>query len=223
MISTAKLWERVAVLTKDGTSGYTNADDFNSDLLSVSKMVAAILCSQYQTNVKVSNYLVNHIKKFDTTTPSSGIITLPNDFYRDLAILFSYGSQYIETYEINTNSLGLTRTSPIRKMDDTKGRVGYYYEEGNIVMEPNKALPVRLVYCKMPIEPNIAFTVVSSADDDYISIDVPNVVDSDFPEGLFNLFVYLLLEARGIEMKENLSLEYSQLGLQRQLNIDINP
>ena len=223
MISTSRLWERVSVLTKDGTSGYTNADDFNSDLISVTLMVQAMLCDEYQKTNKVSNWLINHIKAVNLTSSSTGQLTLPADYYRDLAIYFSYNGQYIETFDLNSNSLGITRTSPIRKMDETKGRVGYYYEDGTIVMEPNKALSVRLDYCKKAVEPKIAFTVVSSADDDYISIDTDNTVNTDFPEGLFNLFVYLLLEARGIEMKESLALEYSQLGLQRQITVDINP
>ncbi len=222
MISTSKLWERVSVLTKDGTSGYTNADDFNSDLLSVTLMVQAMLCDEYQKNNKVSNWLINHIKSAELTSSSTGVLDLPEDYYRDLAIYFNYNDQFIETFDLNSNSLGMTRSSPIRRMDDTKGRVGYYYEDGSIVLEPNKELVVKLEYCKKAVEPKIAFTVVSSADDDYISIDTANTVDTDFPEGLFNLFVYLLLEARGVEMKENLSVEYSQLGLQRQINLDIN-
>jgi len=218
MISVERLWNRIGVLTKDGTSGYTTEDEFNSDLYAVRYQILSTLCDNYQNNNKTSNWLINHIKTASITTLANGVLYLPNNYYRDLAILYPQGGVDHETYDLNTNSIGLTMSSPIRKMDVAKNRIGYAYNDGGLVIYPNQiGITVKLIYCKQPDEAKIAFNTASTGEDDYITIDNTNTDDLDFPEGLFNLFVYSMLEYRGIQLKDELTQEYSQLGLNREI------
>lgn len=218
MISVESLWNRLAVLTKDGTSGYTTEDEFNSDLYAVRFQVLSMLCDNYQNNNKTSNWLINHIQTVSLTTIAGGVLELPQNYYRDLALLYPNSGIDHETYDLNSNSIGLTNTSPIRRMDVSKKRIGYSYNNEGILIHPNQAsIPIKLIYCRQPDEAKIAFNTASTGEDDYVTIDAANTDDLDFPEGLFNLFVYSMLEYRGIEQKETLQLEYSQLGLNREI------
>lgn len=227
MISTAKLWERLQALSKSGTSGYFTQDEFNSNLYSAQYSVLSVCCDNYENNSKVSDYLINHIKEVSVTTVTGGRLyadmetSLP-DYYRSLALNYISGGVENPSIKIAVNEEGMYLTSAVRKPDLSKGRTLYVIKGGSPVVLPKQSgLSMNFTYCAKPEEAKIVFTTAEDEDNDYLVIDGAETIDINFPEGLFNLFVYYMLEAMGIEQKENLLLEYSQLGLNRTTITDL--
>ncbi len=228
MISTEKLWDRLKTLTKSGTSGYITQDEFNSNLYSVQYAILALLCDNYENNQKVSDALVNHVKETGQLTSLAGgklfatdIITSLEDYYRSLGVKYINGTDEHPCKKIAVNEEAMYLTSPVRKPDLAKFKTNHLFKSGNIITLPkttgNKYV---LTYCKKPTEAKIAFTTASDADSDYLVVDEANTEDIGFPEGLFNLFTYYMLESMGIEQRENLSTEYSQLGINRETQLE---
>jgi len=226
MILVKTLWDRLKVLTKAGTSGYFTAEEFNSNLYSVQYTVLSILCDNYENSQKVSDALINHIKTYTGSTTAAGkmfavsIEQSLSNYYRTLALNFS-GSELSPSKKIAVNEVGMYSTSPIRKADLTKNRTLYYFVDNNIQTLPKQSLPFSFIYCVKPALAKIAFTTAEDEDNDYLVVDNTNTVNIDFPEGLFNLFAYLMLESMGIEQKESLASEYAQLGINRTIQTDI--
>lgn len=227
MIDVKKLWDRLVALGKSGTSGYFTQDEFNSNLYSVQYAILSLLCDNYENNQKVSDYLVNHIESLSGTTTSTGLLfptgfktNLPT-YYRGLAMIYVSTTTEYESYKIRVNEVGMYQRSPIRKANMDKGRTLWYMLEDNIQMLPKVAMEYTLMYCKKPLEAKIGFTTAEDADNDYLVVNPATTTDIDFPEGLFNLFVYYMLESMGIEQKENLIQSYAELGINRTIQTDL--
>lgn len=229
MISTADLLAYVEQLAKNGTAGYSTEEEKNKAIYSVQYEVLSILCDNYENNQKVSDWLINHVRFDEITTNDNGSLGLDlygsgsdvgdGSYYRTLSILLD--GTYI-CRKVNINSIGAYKTSPIRKPDITKNRALYYFAEGDIFMLPSQSMNVTHYYCKNPDIAKIAYTESEDGDGDYLVVDELETIDIDFPEGLFNLFAYLMLEKLGIEMKEQLLSQYSQLGLTRTIKTDVS-
>lgn len=228
MIETYKLWTRLSALSKTGTSGYFTAEEFNSNLYSVQYAILSLLCDNYENNQKVSDALINHTIEVSPSTVAGGklyttsIITGLTNYYRTLALNYVFGAEVKPSKKIGVNEVGMYLSSSIRKPNISKGRTLYYFVGNNIqVLPKTTGLPFNFIYCKKPVEAKIAFTTAEDEDNDYLVLDVPNTVNIDFPEGLFNLFVYYMLESLGIEQKENLLSSFAELGINRTIQTDL--
>lgn len=227
MISVEKLWDRLVALSKSGTSGYFTQEEFNSNLYSVQYAILSVLCDNYENNQKVSDWLVNHIESLSGTTTITGLLfatgfktNLPT-YYRGLSMEYVNSPDEYPSYKITVNSIGMSKTSAIRKPNISKGRTLWYMMNDNIQMLPKVAMGYTLIYCKKPLEAKIGFTTASDADNDYLVINPATTTNIDFPEGLFNLFVYYMLESMGIQQREQITQEYSQLGINRTIQTDL--
>jgi len=228
MISVKRLWDRLSALTKTGTSGYFTAEEFNSNLYSVQYTVLAIGADEYENTQKVTDALINHTKTYNGLTKAGGqlfsvdILTDVEDYYRTLAVTYKSLTDEYPSKKISIGEARMYLTSPIRRPNLGKGRTLYYFTDSNIFLLPRSPdLEVDLTYLRKPTEALIVFTTEEDEDNDYLVVDEENTIDIDFPEGLFNLFVYLMLESMGIEQKENLATEYSQLGINRTIQTDL--
>jgi len=227
MIGAKKLWDRLVTLAKSGTSGYFTQDEFNSNLNSVQYAIISLLCDNYENNQKVSDALRRHIKEVVGTTQANGKMFVTNtttnltDYYRGMSVVYVNVDGEYPSYKINTNEVSMYQTSSIRKANLAKNRTLWYVSDDNIQLLPKQALGYRHFYCKKPLEAKIGFTTAEDDDNDYLVVDPTTTIDIDFPEGLFNLFVYFMLESMGIEQKENLITEYSQLGITRTTQTDL--
>lgn len=229
MISVKKLYDRVSALTKSGTSGYFTADEFNSNLYSVQYTVLSTLCDEYEDNQKVADALIEHTLDSSTLTTSangllfaSAITTSLTNYYRTLQVRYVSGSAEYPCIKVAIGSEAMTLSSPIRKPDISKNRTLWLMRGNNIqVLPKSSGLTFVLTYCKKPAEAKIVFTTAETEDNDYLVIDAGATIDIAFPEGLFNLFTYLMLESMGIEQKESLISAYAELGINRTINTDI--
>lgn len=228
MIGVEKLWYRLVSLGKSGTSGYFTQDEFNSNLYSVQYAILSLLCDNYENNQKVSDALNSHVVPFTGVSLTTGTLFVTSiessltEYYRMLSLAYVNGNGEEHTsYKIRVNEISMYTTSAIRKANLSKNRTLWYLAANNIHMLPKEALGYTLFYCKKPAEAKIGFTTTEDEENDYLVVDPLTTVDIDFPEGLFNLFVYYMLESMGIEQKENLALEYSQLGINRTVQTDL--
>lgn len=220
MISTEAVWNRINVLSKNGTSGYQTEEEFNSDLAAVQLELASMLLPLYEKNQQVADALSPFITYEDKTASSTGEVT-KNANYLGLATIWLYQNlQYYPTNKVSLNEVAMTRISPIRKPLLAKNRAKYYLVNDRIIMLPEQPMAVRVFYCKHPDLATIELTPVSDEDNDYL--EVGDVVDLKWNQSMFNLIVYLMLEKLGVSMKEQLLMEFSQLGIQRSM-INTNP
>lgn len=220
MISTKVVWDRINVLSKNGTSGYQTEDEFNSDLNAVQLELATMLLPLYEKNQQVSDALSPFITYEDKTASVTGEIT-KNENYLGLATIWLFrNNAYYPTHKLALNEVSVTRTSPIRMPSVAKNEACYYFVNDKIVMLPEQNLTVRVFYLKQPDTASIELIPVSDEDRDYMTVG--DVVDLKWPQSMFNMIVYMMLEKLGLEMKESLLLEMSQLGIQKNM-ITTNP
>lgn len=209
-----EIWQQVNTTARTVTSGYQSQDEFNRDINTVQNRIANILCDNYAKDQKIADALINHMMSATSTTSSIGVIPKPNDFFRIFAIWLNANSTRYPMNKIEANEIAPYSTSYIRKPDLATNSAGYYYLNGTIQGMPETQMNVTIVYCKKPVDASITLTADSSADSDYV---VPTIgVELQWPQMLFNLFVYMMLEMLGIEQKEQILYEYSQLGIPKE-------
>lgn len=213
MILTANVWQRVNQLLKSGTSGYQSALEFSNDLYSVLLEILTDLCDSYEANEKVSDLMNKSglIVTATLTSNSSGIVSFPEDHYRTFNLKTDVSGLLYPLHKINTNEEAMTMSSPIRAFNASNNFYGYCMENGAIKILPISSRPIRLTYCKKPATPVLELVMDN---DDYETVG-GGTIDIDLPENLFNLFCYKMLERAAVEMKEQIGLEYSQLGINK--------
>lgn len=211
MISTAKVFQRVSQLLKTGTSGYTSDEEFSSDLVSTKIDIQNLLCDNYEKNQKITDLMNKDgmIKTLVTNTASDGTLSFPEDHYRSFNFTVTDADRDLPVIKIGTNERGMYSTSPIRQFSAQKKRYGYYVADSKFHIQPVGVVPVKFVYAVKIDNPVLELT----SDENDFQVVGPGTVDIDLPENLFNLFVYKMLERAGMEQKESLAMEYSQLGI----------
>lgn len=212
-----EVWQRTMDLAKTGTSGMDTQDEWNSKANAAQKIIATMLIRVAEINQEASDALSwLKVPSGSLTTDSTGKITMPTDYLGfDTAELLANDARWPVT-KLRSNEIGLARTSPIRKPDLTKNEVSIYFKSGGIYTMPEQAGIILdfLYYKKVP---DALITLTPSQDEDG-DLVVPTIgTEFGWPESMFNLLVYAILEQLGIELKEQLLLEYSQFGVTREM------
>ena len=214
MISTAKVYQRVNQMLKSGTSGYQSSDEFNSDMYSTFLDILNTLCNNYEKNGNVTDLMNKEglIVSLAITTEIDGTFEFNEDHYRTFPIMVPSSPINIPVRKINTNSVGMSETSPIRGFDASKKRYGYYLTNGKFQLLPRAETDIIFTYC---IRPEIPVLVLTVDDDDYEVVDAATT-DIKLPENLFNLFCYEMMVRAGQEMKEQASQQYALMGINKE-------
>lgn len=218
MISISAVWNRVNELGKTGTSGYDSQDEFNDKIYSVQLELAEVLADVYEENQKASDALAPFIIKTDITTLSNGLITKPSDYLHLCTIWLLRNGNIYPTAKLPVNGTATTLTSPVRGPSLVNNDVAYNFVNDKIQLYPNAIMTVRVIYIKQPDLAKITLIPASNADSDYLTVDAnpANTIDLKWPVSMFNIIVYMVLEKLGIEMKEQLLVEFAMLGIQRE-------
>lgn len=202
MISTVRLYESLVQSAKVGTSGYITADEFNNNLSSVQTSLMGLLCPQYAINTYVQELLAEVIR-------SAGISeTRPPDCFYFLGGTVNG----VAAYPILPTQDSLYRSSPIRRPTSTSDTAFYYLINDNIQWIHSGAFTGHMEYIKVPAECNIILTPVSEANRDYV---VPTADrDLEWPESAFNFLLAMMQQKLGLELKEDLMLQFSNAGIE---------
>lgn len=223
MISVVNLWNQLQITAKTGTSGYQSQDDFNRDLDTVQKKIANILCDNYDISQKVEDALFGLLVSKTSVASSTGIfaysnsfgqISNPADYFRLISLWVNVGNQQIPAGKIASNQISVYSTAYVRKPSIANNNYSYYFLDGNMQMMPMQQMLCTLVYCKIPPVAAVTLTQSSTTNSDYITVTAAQ--DLIWPAMDFNLFYYHMLEMLGVEVKDNLLLEYSQLGISKE-------
>jgi len=215
MIDVVKLYNRQNEVSKNGTTGYSDQDDFNDRLYVAQFEIAEILCDNYERNQKVKDALSEHVISADVSVVS-GQLTKPTDYLRGFEVWPKASGNIFPATEININEVSMYATSYVRKPDLAKKQVYYYFLNNKYNFLPGSSFDATLVYCKKPVPATITLTESSTDNSDFLT--PTGGTNLAWPENLFNLFLYSMLEKLGMEMKDNLVYEYGLLGIQLTTN-----
>lgn len=210
MIEIVRLYNTVQQLAKTGTSGYQNQDEFNNDVEAVQDdlMSLSFIDSASQS---LKDIFDPFSVSADLTTDVLEMINKPSDYYRGrTAQINGY-----PCYPISVNEKDIWNTSPIRKPSVATNIYVYYQEDDKIKFLPAQTLNVEFSYLRKPNPAIIVLTASSDAEGDYLTASSGG--DLEWNSNVFNLFVYKMLERLGMEMKESLSMEYANLGIQKEI------
>lgn len=206
-----RVYETVAQRAKTGTSGYQTEDEFNRDINSVQTELMSIVTPLYDISPAVREILGPFVVPLAGNTDASGMISKPSDYFQ----IDSLSISGYPVKKISTNERFMLRYVPSRSPSSADGRFFYFLENDEINILPAEAHSVIGTYIRQPNEAEIDFTVTSTDDDDYI---VPvSVTDLEWPERAFNLIVALMLQKLGLEQKENLLIEFSNIGISMEM------
>lgn len=212
-----EVWQRVMDLAKTGTSGQDTQDEWNGKANSAQRILQQALLDTAEINQKSTDALSwLKIPTGSLTTDSSGKIIMPAGYIQmDSMELIANSTRYPVT-KLRTNEIGMTRTSPIRKPNVANNNVYFYFKSGSPYIMPEQAgIVIDALYYKIVPDASITLTPVSDDDSDMV---VPTVgVDFGWPQSIFNLLVYTILEQLGVELKESMLFEYAQYGITRDM------
>ncbi len=216
MIDKAKVWHRVKDLARTVTTGYDNQDEYNSKTYAAELALLEMLVDVYEQNTKASDALDWLIAESQLSTNSDGRIILPPDYVHTASVQLVVSGDKYPASKVRTNEVAMYRTSPVRGFDVGKNDIGYYFKLGNLYTLPEQSgIDILLTYIKKPVFSSVVLTVISTPTEDYL--DLTGGVDFGWPEQLFNIIVYLILEQLGVELKEQWLLEFSAYGITREM------
>lgn len=203
MASVIDIWRSVQGTAKKTTTGYQTKDKFNDDLALVELTILKALCELYEKEQVISDDLAPFVVTVNPITEDK-----PSDYFRFVAAEINGD----EVYPVHRNAVSMTKNSPIR------GTVkSFYFDENKIrflLGGDEEMTESSLVYIRKP-EPGKIDMTYSDEGGDY---QTPSVVaETKWGDNVRNLMEALLLERLGIETRENIVLEASKLGLQREM------
>lgn len=214
MISIIRFMETAYQRAKVGTSGYDSPDEFKRKVQEVQTEAIEFLSPFYETNQKVRDALGPFVKTEPFTLPSTGYLEKPSDYVHFIGA----DVEGFESYPLNVNEVAMIKRSPIRKPDAGKHLYYHYQSDDMFKFLPELPLDIVFNYIRKPNEAQLNMVPVDDDNDDYLvpGTDDGDIVNLEWPESMFNLLLYMFLEKLGIEMKENLLVEYANLGIQKE-------
>lgn len=210
--SIVNAWYQVMDIAKAGTSGQDSQNEFNRRVDSIQKTLVELLINVSEENQKVTDAL-DWLKKDSGTLTSGalGLVTLPDDYLHIDTAEIQISGVWQPATKLGTNSVSMTRTSPIRN-DGTN----YYFKANNLYTLPEvAAVPIRFLYFKEVPAASIVLTPQTMGNSDYVTPTVGT--EFGWPTSMFNLLVYMLLEKYGISVKERLLYEFAQYGISEEM------
>lgn len=212
MAFTKRLIESVMQTAGYSTSGYQADVEINRNLAMVENDLIGTLVPLWEDNQNVRDMLSPFITPPTILPVSSGGVELPVDYVQ--IIDSNYNRKPI--YKRNVNEISIIETSPIRKPDLEKGPYYCYFLGKSMRVLPQDIPEVEMMYIRQPIPGEIVFDIREEEDRDYVELSV--VRETEWPEKAFNLLYYSMLEKYGVEKTSQLAMEYSQLGINKEIS-----
>lgn len=209
---TKRLIESVMQTARFSTAGYQKDVEINRNLAMVENDLMETLAPLSEENQKVRDLLGPFITPPSTLPVSIGVVDLPDDYVQ--VVDSTYNKKPI--YKRNVNEISILETSPVRRPTLDKGPYYCFFAGNGMRVLPAELPTVDMIYIRKPVPGEIEFEVVSTDESDYVTISV--VRETEWPERAFNLLYYLMLEKYGVEKTDQLAMEYSQLGINKEVS-----
>lgn len=205
------IYNRVSQLTKTGTAGYVDQDEFNGIIAAKQQSLLEMMIDVEEENEKASD-LIFWLKKVATgATDANGKITPPGDYLHLDSMSLVVGSALYPMNKIDTDQVEMLRTSPILFPDLANNEVSYYKEAGKLISFPEVPLNYRMRYYAIPPVAAITLTETGDGGGDYLTPTVDT--ELAWPQSAYNLLVYMVLMDFGIELKQQEIFEFAQYGI----------
>lgn len=217
MVGIIKLYNTVLDRAVVGTSGYD--DTIIEKINEVQPQLVEALMPHYEKNQAVKDMLAPFVKPMTKDTViTTGLLAKETD-YVHFGSVESAGGQ--TAYPINNNEVAIINTSPIRQPNLSNGNIFYFQKNNEIYFLPSvTVIQVKYTYIRKPALCALTLTPASSSEIDYVVPSAPT--DLEWPAEAFNLLLYMTLEKLGMEMKEPIIIEMSNLGIAREM-INVEP
>lgn len=207
------VWDRVADYSKKHQNGFDDVDAFNGKVNEAISELTSYLLSIHAVNERASELLQPYIKSDTLTGSSTAVFTKPADFNYYLSASY----EGVPVHKLSINQLDDYEQIAQRKGNLTKKRVNIAGVNNGWEGRPQSAYDIRLNYVFIPsAEPKIVFTEESTEDEDLLEYDDAATIDFLFDVKCIPLITYMVLEKLGVEIREQLLLEYGQLGIAKE-------
>lgn len=207
---TQRLIESVLQTARSQTSGYQSDDEINNNIAMVESELMETLAPLYSINQKVQDLIAPFVTRNANTSVVDGVLTKPADYIQ--FVRATINSKPV--YQRNVNEIDIINTSSTRKPKEG-GPYYVFFENNEINMLPETVDTATIVYIREPVPGMIEYEYVGDDENDYATISI--VREMEWPERAFNLLYYLLLEKFGVENENQLAMEYSQLGINKEV------
>lgn len=207
-----RLYQFIAQTRRSGSSGHESDTEFNSNLSIVDKEVYRTMVPFYAKDDRIQKLMAPFLSNADLPV-MDGYVDLPADFNKYIDTMFGDGDKIV--YPRNLNEKSRIRSSPIDNPDLDSEEYYCFFEGSRISYLPAEVEECSLVYLRVPVPGEIRFEYEEDEENDYITpVQVRPV---EWPEELFGLFSALMLEKFGFQNRESVAIEYSNLGINREL------
>lgn len=209
MISIVRFIETANQRAKIGTTGFDSEDETNRKIAEIQTALMNVLSPLYETNQQVAE-LLSPFVSYGQSTLTDGYLVKETDHVRIISL--SVGGYPV--FPTRVNSIAMLKQNSIRRPSSADNRYYYAIKDDGIQIYPEEAMIVDFDYISRPSEAKITKTPVSANDNVYETLTADG--DLEWPEEAFNLLLYMFLDRLGVEMKEQLLIEYGNLGISKE-------
>jgi hypothetical protein len=208
MIDTASLVKSALSLAKHGTSGYFTQDQMNDNIALAQKDILKLYGSLFERTRVISDDVKHLITNRDLTTTGA----LPADYF--MLVRVSNKTRSTPVYPIDVSQVDTIQDNYIRRPENS-GQ-SYYYTEatGLSFLAPSDDDILSIAYMREPVVGTVLYSY-NEDDGDYVTISTSAPLD--WPDSVYNLFLYKLLDRMGFEQKDQLQIEYANKGFSEEL------
>lgn len=216
MISIKAFIDRLQDASRKYQSSFDTGDALAGKINQAQGELTSYLYSIYEVNQHALDLLSPMIKTVPVISTDAGVIRRPNDFRHHLDLLYLKGNKEYQTHYIATNQVGIIERIPQRRGDESKNRINYTFRNRDIQLFPKKKLKMLHSYVKAPADVKIVYDIqeVRGEDVRVLNEDKSTVLEWDMT--CFNLLHYMTLDLLGISSRDQVLIELSHLGIERE-------
>lgn len=195
-----------------GSSGYSDDAEWNRNLKLVQTDLFNTMAPLYSKNIQVQDMLAPFVKSLSDQVVTNGAVVKDANYGQ----LISINIGGYPVYPININEESIINTSPVRKPSIEKNQYYYLLKNNQINILPYNVQKVSYEYLRVPADALIKFNIVETSESDYFTPEALSEIE--WPVKASNFLLYLMLEKYGIDQRESLAIEYSQIGIQKEIS-----
>lgn len=211
-ISITELYQFISQTRRSGSSGFESDVEFNTNLALVDKEVYRTLVPFYSKDDRIQKLLSQFVTR-QTLPIVNGAMTVPENYTKYIDTVFGDGGKIV--YPRNLNERAVIKSSPIDNPSVSSSEYFCFFDGNKVLYLPESLSTGTLVYLRVSVPGEIKYNYTEASDADYI--DVEQVKPIEWSNELFGLFSALMLEKYGYQNRESIAVEYSQLGIQREI------
>lgn len=219
MINVQNLYDDVSQVLKKNFAGFLNGPDFSNAIKSAELKAFEHFVSYFERSSRIVDALFFFISGKVITANSAGVVTVPADYRHHIRLSRYFvtnnpadgGEPIVKYKKMNycpSNAVEDMMADFLKKPDIKKGRFIYTVENGALKIYDPAPIATYLRYIRSPVFGKIAFTPQQTVNGDEYVFDAANSQDLEWPDHVYTLIKYLILEEYGQEVRDKIMAEY---------------